>query len=284
MSTMDLSLIAKAAELANRAHCTCGQTRKGTGLPYILHPVRVAALVEAAGGDSVQIAAAWCHDVLEDCPAFREEAARLLPEPVLALVRELTKAEVSPGKQVKGEAFLAELRAMSPAAKLVKLCDRLDNLRDAPNVGDPIWVRRYCGETSQALYALETNPATGPDADRLVTQIREQMQANYAWAESIDGIGADGLTEGDRANLASDERMAARAARDPGERRRRQRERRQAERDAIPAFVAAMALVQRTPDTPEKRALFERWADASRRNAESRRAARQRCTTSGETP
>lgn len=126
MDKNDLAMIAKAAELANRAHFTCKQVRKGSGIPYIVHPFRVATLVTEAGGNANQIAAAWCHDVLEDCPSFRDEANASLPPLVLALVKELTKAEISPGKRVKGEAFMAELRSMSPEAKLVKLCDRLD--------------------------------------------------------------------------------------------------------------------------------------------------------------
>lgn len=93
-------------------------------------------MVEEAGGTQEQIAAAWAHDVLEDDPTFRDEAKSVLPLGVYALVCELTKVENSPGKRVKGEAFVAEIRAMSPTAELVKRCDRLNNLRD-PTSGWP---------------------------------------------------------------------------------------------------------------------------------------------------
>jgi len=183
MDTNDLAMIAKAAELANRAHFTCKQVRKGTGLPYIIHPFRVATLVTEAGGDATQIAAAWCHDVLEDCDAFRAEANASLPAPVLKLVKELTKAEVSPGKRVKGAAFMAELRTMSPTAKLIKLCDRLDNLRDVTSAGDPVWAKAYAAESVEALSALtDTRPALGPAADRLVAAITTQIAVLEAWA------------------------------------------------------------------------------------------------------
>lgn len=186
MNENDRAMIAKAAELANRAHVTCKQVRKGTGLPYIVHPFRVATLVTEAGGNANQIAAAWCHDVLEDCEPFREEANATLPPPVLALVKELTKAEISPDKRVKGEAFMAELRAMSPEAKLVKLCDRLDNLRDVRSANKPDWARTYGKESVEVLKALAVNPATGPQADRLVALISEQIKANQAWAEQAE--------------------------------------------------------------------------------------------------
>ncbi|MBI3148095.1 MAG: HD domain-containing protein [Betaproteobacteria bacterium] len=43
-----------------------GQTRKGTGIPYITHPVAVAGLVARYGGDDELQIAALLHDVLED--------------------------------------------------------------------------------------------------------------------------------------------------------------------------------------------------------------------------
>lgn len=172
----DTVRIATAANLANRAHAGCNQVRKGTGLPYIIHPARVAALVEESGGTTDQIAAAWAHDVLEDCPPFRDEARFVLAPEVYALVRELTKAEVSPGKRVKGEAFMAELRAMSPTAKLVKLCDRLDNLRDVGRAGQPDWAASYAAESVAVLEALTTaDPAPGPAAAGLAEAIRHQI-------------------------------------------------------------------------------------------------------------
>ena len=191
MDKNDLAMIAKAAELANRAHFTCKQVRKGNGLPYIIHPYRVATLVAEAGGNANQIAAAWCHDVLEDCESFREEACATLPASVLALVKELTKAEISPGKRVKGEAFMAELREMSPEAKLVKLCDRLDNLRDVRSANKPDWARTYGAESVEVLKALAVNPATGPQAEALTASIREQIAMNQAWAEQREALARD---------------------------------------------------------------------------------------------
>ena len=54
----------EALSLAARAHE--GQSRKGTPIPYITHPVAVAGLVAQFGGDEDQQIAALLHDVLED--------------------------------------------------------------------------------------------------------------------------------------------------------------------------------------------------------------------------
>src|SRR6516165_9192964 len=57
------------------AHKHAGQTKKGTGVPYISHVMGVAGLVLEAGGDEEMAIAALLHDVVEDCggmPALRE--------------------------------------------------------------------------------------------------------------------------------------------------------------------------------------------------------------------
>ena len=54
-----------AVRYARDAHG--GQTRKGTTIPYISHPLAVSALVLEAGGSEVQAMTALLHDVAEDC-------------------------------------------------------------------------------------------------------------------------------------------------------------------------------------------------------------------------
>ena len=56
-------MIQKAKIIATKAHLR--QCRRD-GSPYISHPIRVAELVERAGGDETQIALAYCHDCVED--------------------------------------------------------------------------------------------------------------------------------------------------------------------------------------------------------------------------
>ncbi len=58
---------AEALTYAAAAHA--GQTRKGTSIPYISHPLAVSALVIENGGSETQAIAALLHDVLEDCGA-----------------------------------------------------------------------------------------------------------------------------------------------------------------------------------------------------------------------
>ena len=55
----------KAVIYATNAHN--GQTRKGTNLPFIIHPMEVAAIVAAMTLDQDMLCAAVLHDVVEDC-------------------------------------------------------------------------------------------------------------------------------------------------------------------------------------------------------------------------
>jgi (p)ppGpp synthase/HD superfamily hydrolase len=166
------NLIAMASDLAARAHM--GQRRKVTGIPYIVHPYRVACLVEQFGGTEQQIAAAWCHDVLEDCPAFQAEAEASLSPYTLALVRELTKPiDPATGKGVKGELFLAELRRMSAPAAFIKIADRIDNLRDGIRDMPKDWLAKYLPESEKLLAILAERDGCALIAAQLAATIAD---------------------------------------------------------------------------------------------------------------
>ena len=55
----------EAVKFATQAHA--GQKRKGTNLPFIIHPLEVASIVAAMTTDEEMLCAAVLHDVLEDC-------------------------------------------------------------------------------------------------------------------------------------------------------------------------------------------------------------------------
>lgn len=165
--------------LAHRAHK--GITRKYGDDPYIVHPQRVAeAVANWCDGKVSQekfltmVCAAWAHDVIEDCPQISEseieEAAGGLP--VLAMVKELT----NPSKRLKSlpraqrKAIDREhLQKVSIEAKIIKLLDRLDNLKDIETCGDVDFILLYAWES-------ELLADTIGDADAgLVDALRKQI-------------------------------------------------------------------------------------------------------------
>ena len=70
-----MNTIEKAIQFAAKAHE--GAVRKGTSLPYILHPVEAGAIAAQITDDPEVIAAAVLHDVVEDT-SFSEADIRVL--------------------------------------------------------------------------------------------------------------------------------------------------------------------------------------------------------------
>lgn len=123
----------KALLLAAEAHE--GQERKGTDIPYITHPVAVAALVARYGGDENQQIAGLLHDVLEDGGMQFEPRIAEFGERVLSIVRACTDGtpDAATGKKApwreRKEAYLAHLSESSDASLLVSACDKLHNIQ-----------------------------------------------------------------------------------------------------------------------------------------------------------
>lgn len=118
-------LINVAAAFALAAHA--GQTRKYTGLPYFTHCASVANLARHFGGNDTVIAAAWLHDVLEDCPNITSDTMlQAVPLEVVQLVFQLTKRpNIDYNKQLENA---------DEFAQFIKVCDIMDNCKDSPDI------------------------------------------------------------------------------------------------------------------------------------------------------
>lgn len=108
------------------------QKRKGTGVPYFIHPKQVALIVKQRGGTNDQIKSALLHDTLEDTHTSDEELRVCFGEHVQSLVRELTNQRYKIEEMGK-EAYMTEkLMKLSNEALLIKLADMLANITDHP--------------------------------------------------------------------------------------------------------------------------------------------------------
>jgi guanosine-3',5'-bis(diphosphate) 3'-pyrophosphohydrolase len=124
-----IALVCAAAELA--AHRHTGQKRKGRECePYINHLAEVANLLSAAtnGEDAELVAAGWLHDTLEDTPTTSEELSRRFGHRVAALVAEVTD-DMSLAKGERRDRQIAAAPRKSAAAKLIKIADKISNVR-----------------------------------------------------------------------------------------------------------------------------------------------------------
>lgn len=107
------------------------QRRKDNETPYINHPINVATILAVEGGisDETVLIAALLHDTVEDTDATFADIETHFGEEICAIVREVTD-DKSLGKQERKRLQIEHAATSSRNAKLVKLADKLDNLRD----------------------------------------------------------------------------------------------------------------------------------------------------------
>jgi (p)ppGpp synthase/HD superfamily hydrolase len=117
-----------AIEVAARAHHR--QVRKGTEIPYIVHPLAVAGLLIRAECPEHMIIAALLHDVLEDTPITVEEIQSSFGRKVSGLVTELSEPDKkAPWEKRKAHTIQYLADKASEEVLVVALADKLDNLR-----------------------------------------------------------------------------------------------------------------------------------------------------------
>jgi guanosine-3',5'-bis(diphosphate) 3'-pyrophosphohydrolase len=108
------------------------QRRKGADAsPYINHPIEVANVLANEGeiADAIVLCAAVLHDTIEDTKTTADELAALFGPEVTAVVQEVTD-DKSLEKHVRKQRQIEHAPHLSTEAKLVKLADKICNLRD----------------------------------------------------------------------------------------------------------------------------------------------------------
>jgi guanosine-3',5'-bis(diphosphate) 3'-pyrophosphohydrolase len=122
--------ILKAMRFAAEKHRD--QRRKdSTSSPYINHPIQVAETLWTVGEvrDLTLLVASILHDTVEDTGTKPDEIRAEFGEDVLALVLEVTDDKSLP-KQVRKQLQVETASHKTPRAKLLKLADKICNVRD----------------------------------------------------------------------------------------------------------------------------------------------------------
>jgi (p)ppGpp synthase/HD superfamily hydrolase len=159
-----LPLKERAKAFATVAHI--GQKRKYSDADYIVHPIRVAEHVQSLGSSDEMIAAAYLHDTIEDCGIKKEEINEMFGEKVANLVDELTDKHMDE-RDEKGVKLLrkvrrakedARLAKISDEAKIIKICDVIDNLSDMG--GQKAWGfrKKFAAEKLELLKVIGNIP------------------------------------------------------------------------------------------------------------------------------
>lgn len=134
-----------------------GTQLRASGDPYFSHPVEVAGILAEMRLDTSSIVTGLLHDTLEDTDATREELGRLFGDEVAKLVDGVTKLsrlEVQSETTKEAENLRKLVLAMSSDIRvlLVKLADRLHNMRTLHHIKEPARRKRIARETMD-LYA-----------------------------------------------------------------------------------------------------------------------------------
>jgi guanosine-3',5'-bis(diphosphate) 3'-pyrophosphohydrolase len=134
----DLRLLLKALAFAARKHRD--QRRKDRAAsPYINHPIALANVLAKEGrvSDIAVLCAALLHDTVEDTSTTPRELRRSFGPGIARIVAEVTDDKRRP-KHVRKALQVKHAAGISREAKLVKLADKICNLRDVaarPPVG-----------------------------------------------------------------------------------------------------------------------------------------------------
>lgn len=141
-------IVDKAIMFATLMHS--GTVRKGTQIPYIMHPMEAAAIVSSMTEDKEVIAAALLHDVLEDTGCSYEFLKEQFGSRIAGLVAQESenKWEDLPAEStwhIRKEETLEHLVTLKLDAKMIALSDKLANIRaikrDFDALGDKLWER-----------------------------------------------------------------------------------------------------------------------------------------------
>jgi GTP pyrophosphokinase len=172
----DEDLLDRAYVYAMKAH---GSQKRASGDPYFAHPLEVAGILTGMKLDAASIATALLHDTVEDTSATIEDIEAKFGKEVARLVDGVTKLnriELQSDQEKQAENFRKLVLAMSEDIRvlLVKLADRLHNMRTLHFIDNPATRRRIAMETME-IYA--------PLAERIgIHRMKDELE-DLAFAE-----------------------------------------------------------------------------------------------------
>ncbi len=173
----DADLLKRAYDFSERAHT--GQKRK-SGDPYFIHPASVAGIITELRLDTASVCAGLLHDVVEDTLATTKDIEREFGGEIASLVDGVTKLgkiNFTSKEDRQAENFRKMVVAMARDIRvlLIKLCDRVDNMRTL----------EHMKPEAQERIARETIEIYAPLANRLGIQAfkSELEDLSFRWLE-----------------------------------------------------------------------------------------------------
>lgn len=177
-----MTLVSRALAFAMQAHD--GMMRKGTKIPYILHPTEAAAIVSSVTEDEELLAAALLHDVIEDCGVTEQEICERFGARVARIV--LAESETKEGDPFetwdkRKQEAINKLKRAGFDEKVVILGDKLSNMRairrDYDRDGEVLFLRFHQHDKRRHAWYYRS----------CVSLIRDELGHTPAWRE-LNGL------------------------------------------------------------------------------------------------
>lgn len=179
----DWALLDRALETAAVAHRA--QTRKATGVPYLVHPYAVGMLLLEARCPTEVVIAGILHDVIEDTPVTLAQLRQQFGDEIAEIVAQCSEPDKSWPWEKRKQHTIDFLPTAPLTVKLVMAADKLHNVRsiveEYHKIGKAVWERFNRGREQQAWYyrnvansLIENLPN---DFDKsLFVQLREEVE------------------------------------------------------------------------------------------------------------
>lgn len=132
-----------------------GQVRKGTVIPYIVHPIETMNILVSMKADTTLRIAGVLHDVVEDTDATMEEIRELFGAEAAELIGCHSEDKSKTWKERK-ETDIQETLAGTRSLKMLVMADKVANLRDlyrdVQDVKEKVWERFNASKEMQSWY------------------------------------------------------------------------------------------------------------------------------------
>lgn len=185
----DLMLLLDAIAFSAEKHRN--QRRKDAeASPYINHPIALARVlsVEAGVNDVKTLAAAVLHDTLEDTQTTYAELEERFGKKIAALVAEVTDDKSLP-KAERKRLQIAHASRLSARARLVKLADKICNLRDIESSPPANWpLKRRQDYADWAKSVIDGLRGTHPRLEELFDEAYMQRPDRSASPRRDDNL------------------------------------------------------------------------------------------------
>ena len=175
-----------------------GQVRKGSGVPYVQHPMAVALILDRLGFPEDVVIAGLLHDVVEDTDATLDEVGAAFGPAVAEVVGHCSEVKLDAAGRKRPwidrkRDHLEALATATAEAKAVILADKLHNLlslRFDLEEGRPVW-SRFNADRAQVLWyyraTLDRCGTGDPRLERLARECRAALAAVEALGEPEPG-------------------------------------------------------------------------------------------------